>query len=169
MFLFLVGDFLIYCCWINIMKNFQRKYKKVGLSNKKVKRVFNVHTQNAFIVSWILFCCKRIRDCQIFYFGKVTLQIADYKKWIKELCVVPYQEKTEKKTFISVVSFIWYRTIRCSVSKLNWKKTFISVVSFFSDGVGSVLSYTVFVPLHPFLSSLKWENNWSTFIFIFIS
>ena len=96
MFLFLVGDFLIYCCWINII---QRKYKKVGLSNKKVKRVFNVHTQNAFIVSWILFCCKRIRDCQIFYFGKVTLQIADYKKWIKELCVVPYQEKTEKKDF----------------------------------------------------------------------
>ena len=98
MFLFLVGDFLIYCCWINIMKNFQRKYKKVGLSNKKVKRVFNVHTQNAFIVSWILFCCKRIRDCQIFYFGKVTLQIALQK--------------------------MNQGTMRCSVSRENWKKDF---------------------------------------------
>ena len=64
--------FLIYCC-VNIMMSFQgyyqkKEYEKANFSNP-------LFTQKAFIIFWIQFGCKRIRDCQIFYLASPIKEI----------------------------------------------------------------------------------------------
>ena len=84
------------------------------------------------------FFCKQIRDCQIFYSTLPISKIETKNPFQIKLCV-PLKAKWKRLPLSSVLMV-------SAVKRKKWGR--------------GCHSYTVFVPLHPFLSSLEWKNDW---------